>query len=674
MTKFDKFAFLRAIEDDHTIPEGQRFVLHATANRWMRHDGSDLLTVRQSHISATLGVPPRTVRRAFHSAYERGYFELATRRKSGPAPQGERTDADAIRLTVPPGANQGASFDAVELAANPTELAANPTELGAKSAELAAKSAELAAKSAELAANGNSLTSEKPSSKGVLKGEPKGEPLKNYYGASAPEPALDARNPAHTPKNQNQGEPRVCSRHPHGNQGKNFQPCPECVEVKAHNERVAGLKAWTAPIAYCAACDDNGYLMAPSKLAVFGQPKPPKTTIIAVTDVGCDPTHPVLEHLDPLNDTEGAWLVRCPHGTDRPADKREKPDSRLRQLVDEAGYETIGLDAWLANDGDREEASYAEYDAEEDFKETGEDCKKWVAAETRWKRDVEVWLDTEQRLWLEAEAEYRSAAEAWCAAADCELCDGRFVHARGEPSPLVLLPVDEDVFLTVDPTLRDQVWIGHLDWLDWLYLPTGRVLFRIICQHDDDANDDVFLAASLQADRQGTQVVKTSQTGLTAAIQRIEQQIADERRKAIDDCNLCDDCGTQLGVDDEPVMLRQLNDVDDEDWDYDPDTYEEFIGEPVPLLCHHNMAGNIAEFLDTDQRDLREFSGHVRPELDAALEKAFEDQMRAEWLAAERAYEDRQTQQRAEERAAELDMMAGIITDRISRNLPVDPW
>jgi hypothetical protein len=100
--RFDKFAFLRAIEDDHTITDyGAKYVLHAIGNRWMQHNGSTLLTVRQHTIADALGVNISAVKRAYSAARERGYFVLAKRRKPGPAPDGERPDADAYRLCIP---------------------------------------------------------------------------------------------------------------------------------------------------------------------------------------------------------------------------------------------------------------------------------------------------------------------------------------------------------------------------------------------------------------------------------------------------------------------------------------------------------------------------------------------------------------------------------------------
>jgi hypothetical protein len=334
----------------------------------------------------------------------------------------------------------------------------------------------------------------------------------------------------------------------------------------------------------------------------------------------------------------------------------------MNQLTDEDGYYTIGRDTWLANNADPAAAWRAECDAGDAYEEAQTNLEKWVAAEETYRRECEHWLDTATRLWLKAEREYKTAAEAWLAAEACPLCDGRLVHAFSDPSPLLLIPVHADAFYATPLP-------GAQHFLKARENRTGhRVLFTV-CQHDLDANNAVIKDACDHAYDNGTWIVKSAETNLTQKIQTIETTLETQRQNDIDFCGLCDQHGTQLGDDDNPVMLRQLN---DDYWDVEDG--EEFCGEPVPLQCHHNIGANITEYLDTDRRDLRVVSSNdVRPELTEAWEKAHDLHMKSLWLAAERDYKQQQAERKADERAEELELMAGLITDRLASKLDA-PW
>jgi hypothetical protein len=610
-------------------------------------------------LAADCGRPSEAGEKQAAAAYEwaraHGLIETFQKRQVG------TRESDWHRLVIPESGDKNAPESRDK---NPESGDKNAPESRDKNPESGDKNApEYPQNPTEVGIKGNALTSGNDHVR-VVEGDRK--VTLHTTSASAPEPALDARNPSHAQKNTTSEPKRVCSRHPDGNRGKNFQPCAECVDVKKHNDKIKADsdkikadQAWLAGAQHCVAACQDGYLTQPSKLAVFGQPKPDRTIVVIAPCEGCDPTHSALQHLEPLPDTANAWMVRCPHGTRRPGDKRDKPDDRLSQLTDEAGYQAIGLDAWAANDSDPDTASYAEYDAQENYSEAKNDAKKWFDAEQRWKRDVEVWLNKAQRLWLEAEAEYHRNVQAWLAAEACPLCDGRYIYALSENSPLILAPADVEAFhRTPKPA---GVWAQHLE-------PgttgTGREVYRVTCQHDLDANNDTVMSICFHAYDRDTTIIKAPQSRLHEAIQRYERWRAERRQTEIDNCNLCDGHGTQLGANHQPVMLQA---IDDESEPY---------GEPIPLTCRHNPDANIAEFLDADTHELRAVSYEdVLPELNAALGKAIDDQLLAGWLAAERDYKAEQARLKAQQRAEELDLMADILTDRLALKLDqAEPW
>jgi hypothetical protein len=93
---FNKFEWIEAVAADGRIPDGERFVLIATAVRYVTY-GEDVFHVRQVTIAERFAVSDRTVQRAQARARDLGYLVLVRPRQRGRTHRG----ADHHQLVIP---------------------------------------------------------------------------------------------------------------------------------------------------------------------------------------------------------------------------------------------------------------------------------------------------------------------------------------------------------------------------------------------------------------------------------------------------------------------------------------------------------------------------------------------------------------------------------------------
>ncbi|MCA2303188.1 hypothetical protein JF770_06415 [Mycobacterium intracellulare] len=95
MSGFDKFAWIRAVRDDHRFTIGEKYVLQNLAWTYPKN-GSAELYVRQQNAAARLGVSIRKVKDSYSKARKLGYFLLVDQRH-----RGKRGDLDTYELRMP---------------------------------------------------------------------------------------------------------------------------------------------------------------------------------------------------------------------------------------------------------------------------------------------------------------------------------------------------------------------------------------------------------------------------------------------------------------------------------------------------------------------------------------------------------------------------------------------
>lgn len=95
MNGFDKFAWIRAVRDDHRFTIGEKYVLQNLAWTYPRN-GSAELYVRQENAAARLGVSIRKVKDSYSKARELRYLVLVDQRH-----RGKRGDLDTHELRMP---------------------------------------------------------------------------------------------------------------------------------------------------------------------------------------------------------------------------------------------------------------------------------------------------------------------------------------------------------------------------------------------------------------------------------------------------------------------------------------------------------------------------------------------------------------------------------------------
>jgi hypothetical protein len=367
-------------------------------------------------------------------------------------------------------------------------------------------------------------------------------------------------------------EPPRCLRHPDGNSSR---PCRDCGKVREHSQRAEQAEARLAGARHCPSCDGDGYILLASRLAEFGQPKPARVTALFAPGVGCDPLHAVAVRLLPVAGVPQVWLAVCPHGTQRPGDKRDKPGQVLADL-EAAGYESVGADAWAL--------AGANMDAEEWFSEAvGIEVTAEMARE-----DAEEAHAVAVRAWLFAEGEYRQAVRSWLNAElrhwerwlaaekahKCQRCDadGVVLSWLGDGGPMC-------VRLDGPPS---ELPVGAKAYRLGQDAPGMPVihLVQFDCRHDASDNCDMIGAVPGEL---------ASLDQLTAAWNASASAVV----KAHETCEMCDAQGTQVDTDGLPIFLRRIDD------DF------ELTGGRQPLVCPHDIDANCAEFVQADQADLK---------------------------------------------------------------------
>jgi hypothetical protein len=500
----------------------------------------------------------------------------------------------------------------------------NSEKSGSPEAELGSPEAESGSPDAELGSRPPTLTSGKPSGKGGYKGDHQGDHRK-ITTKGAPAPALPDGRAARAPQ-----ETKACSKHPDGN---STHPCRECQQAREHNQQAQQLRSWIAGIRKCGSCDDNGHLLQRSKLRQHGQPYK-KVTAVITEDSGCDPTHPVIEHLDQLDGVDEAWVARCPHGTQRPGDKRDKPEQRLQELED-AGYTTYGWDAWTAAltvlaaepadlDTITAIAFDLEWDAENAYQEAEqqyqENCRVWLIAKRGYELDVEHWLRVELSAWVRAENQWKADVKVWLDAVQaheqarqCQLCgDDGYIYARSENTPLAVIPkLPTATAVEMGAAVRERVHALN----ETTY---NRPFYQLVCCHDRDGNDVLLTDVRCAHYQVGDTVILSDRTNLMPTLHALVNAEQQARQNEIQACTFCDPHGIQLDSQQprQPLMMQKYrNECSSSCADVDCEGCAR-IGEPFGLVCHHSMAANCAEYVATQWDDLICLTGYDNADWD----------------------------------------------------------